>query len=517
LRRSAIGLDAGLSRFAGSFGYLLLTVIPLRLGITGRPRGSTNMSIEPDFSGEAVDSAQALLSIDEVISLIADRLCDGLDHPEIWADLPEFVGFFPNFVEEVEIRLARGQEPRGQLTILYVVAMAVAGEPERALSMLEPISVANSLSALVQGAVFHIQSLLDPANPKFDLTDRFCATPFHKFDVLDGGTHLCCASWIQESAGNLATASTWQDVWNSPTAQNIRESIFDGSFRYCNKTACPHIGANTLPTKTDMAERSEKWRDIVDNERILLPEGPERVTLAYDKTCNLSCPSCRTEKYAADSAERERFDVLQENAILPMLRETKLVDITGSGDPFASKNFRHLMEKLSAEDYPDLRFQIMTNGMLVTPREWARFPSLHDGRVTFMRVSLDAATGPTHEKLRRGARWPVMEQNLAFISELRKQGQIGHLDFACTVQVDNYREMGDFVDLGHKYGADSVNFLRITNWGTFTTAEYARAAVFMPSHPQYEDFLAAMQDPRLRDPMVGLHDLADFMKRPSNH
>jgi len=243
-----------------------------------------------------------------------------------------------------------------------------------------------------------------------------------------------------------------------------------------------------------------------------LPEGPERVTLAYDNSCNLSCPSCRVEKYAANGAERERFDELQEKAILPMLRHTKLVDVTGSGDPFASKNFRHLMQRLTAEDYPDLRFQIMTNGMLVTPREWERFPSLHDGRVAFMRVSLDAATGPTHEKLRRGARWSVMLDNLAFISELRKQGQIGHLDFACTVQVDNYAEMGELVDLGRHYGADSVNFLRITNWGTFSGAEYAHAAVFMPSHPQYADFLKAMQDPRLQNPIVGLHDLSGFVQ-----
>jgi wyosine [tRNA(Phe)-imidazoG37] synthetase (radical SAM superfamily) len=475
------------------------------------------MSFEQDLSNEAAASADALLSIDEVILLICDRLGDGLDHPEIWADLPEFINFFPNFVDEIGNRLAQGQEPLGQLTMLYAVAMAVAGEPARALAMLEPVAVANSLSALVQGCVFHIQSLLDPTNPKFDLTDRFCATPFYKFDVLDGTSHLCCASWIEQSAGDLATAGRWQDVWNSPAAQNIRESIFDGSYRYCNKTACPQIGANTLPTKADMAERSEKWRNIIENETVELPEGPERVTLAYDRSCNLSCPSCRVEKYAANSAERERFDSLQENAILPMLKDAKLVDVTGSGDPFASKNFRRLMEKLNAEDYPDLRLQIMTNGMLVNPREWERFPSLHNGRVTSMRVSLDAATGPTHEKLRRGARWQVMEENLAFISDLRKQQQIGELHFACTVQVDNFREMGDFVDLGHKYGADSVNFLRITNWGTFSTAEYARTAVFMPSHPQYEDFLAAMQDPRLRDPMVSLHDLADFMKRPSNH
>ncbi|CAN5159384.1 hypothetical protein BH10PSE13_BH10PSE13_09970 [soil metagenome] len=470
------------------------------------------MSIEPDFTDIEENATDALLGLDEVIQLMTESLSDGLDHPELWTDLPAFIDHFPNFVGELGSRIVRGIGPVGEMTVLHCVAIAAAGDPQRAVQMLEPIAVNNSLLPVVQGALFHVQGLLDPTNPKYNLNDRFCSTPFVKFDVLDGSTHQCCASWIQESAGNLAATDNWQHVWNSQTAQDIRASILDGSYRYCNKTACPHIGSNALPTKAAIAAVSDKLRDIVENNRTEIVEGPERVTLAYDKTCNLSCPSCRTEKIAADSATRDRFDKLQETAILPMLRSARLVDITGSGDPFASKNFRRLMEKLNADDYPDLSFLIMTNGMLLTPREWERFPALHGGRVAFMRVSLDAATGPTHERLRRGARWSVMESNLAFIRDLRQAGEIGHLTITFTVQVDNYREMGDAVDLGHRYGADSVDFLRMTNWGTFTNAQYTRAAVFMPSHPDYDAFVESMQDPRLRDPIVRLNDLMGFVE-----
>jgi hypothetical protein len=49
------------------------------------------------------------------------------------------------------------------------------------------------------------------------------------------------------------------------------------------------------------------------------------------------------ERFAADEALRARFDRLQERAILPMLKSAKTVFITGSGDPFASKNFRALI------------------------------------------------------------------------------------------------------------------------------------------------------------------------------
>lgn len=468
------------------------------------------MSVETEIHAGDGQPETVMLPIDEVIDLMLDRLSDGADHPELWPDFPEFLSIFPTLGAAIEARLRRRGEPQLELSILLTIAKAASGDAASALAMFEPIATAHSQSPLVQGVTFYLQSLLDPANPKYDLADRFCDTPFHKFDVLDGSTHLCCASWLTVSAGNLE-GNRWQDVWNSAEAQAVRESIHDGSFRYCNKTACPLIASGTLPSKAEIAERIPARRQVIEEEMTVLPRGPERVTLAYDRTCNLSCPSCRTEKYAADSATRARFDQLQEEAILPMLRDCALVDITGSGDPFASKNFRRLIEQLGPEDYPDLRFQVMTNAMLLTRREWDRFPALHN-RVKSLRISLDAATGPTHELIRRGARWAVMLENLAFAQELRRAGLVDHLDFIFIVQAENFREMGDFVDLGHRFGVDAVKFFRMTNWGTFSAAEFAAKAVFMPAHADHGAFVGAMQDRRLRDPLVDLNDLMAFVR-----
>ncbi|WP_016746600.1 radical SAM protein [Rhizorhabdus wittichii] len=449
--------------------------------------------------------------VDAVVQLLFEQVLDGLDHPEIWSALPVLIDHFPALADRIA---ALTGDELGFYTALWGVldalCVAAGGDIEGGLALLEPIATAHSQSTMVQGAMFHLQALLDPANPAYDLSTRFCETPFEVLDVLDGKSHLCCASWLPESVGDLA-GQPWQEVWNSDSAQSIRASILDGSFRFCNKTACPKIVDDRLPTKARLASESDRWRDVIDNFRTRLPEGPKRVNLAYDQTCNLSCPSCRTGKVAADSATRARFDRLQEEQILPLLRQVKLVLVTGSGDPFASKNFRTLLERLGPDDYPELRFQLMTNGMLLTPREWERFPALH-GRTAYLRISLDAATGPTHELLRRGARWPVMERNLAFAGELRAQGMVERLEFSFTVQVDNYREMGDAVDLAHRHGADSVAFTRMTNWGTFSAEDYATKAVFMPSHPLHGDFIERMQDPRLRDPVAALNDMSPFVR-----
>lgn len=446
---------------------------------------------------------------DAVVDRLATRVQDCFDHPELWQALPELLKVYPELAAAFDRRLKGKITGTTPLIALRALCLAASGKAEEALAQIEPIAIEKSLIPIVQGAVFHIRSLLDPEHPASDLGNRFCDIPFKTLDVLDGKSHLCCASWVLPSVGNLADEA-WRDVWNSSVAQDIRASIHDGSYRYCNKTACPLIGGNKLPTKDEVAARSDHWREIIENEHVVVSDGPHTVNLAYDKTCNLSCPSCRTKKIAADAEKRARFDTLQEEAILPMLREAKLVFITGAGDPFASKNFRKLMERLGPDDYPDLRFQIMTNGMLFNQREWERFPALH-GRVAFLRISLDAAAGPTHELLRRGARWPVMEKNLAFASELRKEGLIDRLDLTFVVQTENYREMGDAVDLTNSYGADSMGFFRLTNWGTFTQAQYADKAVFMPAHPEHQEFLAAMKDTRLQDPVAWLGELEQFV------
>lgn len=443
-----------------------------------------------------------------VIAALVGHIADGVDHPELWTAIPQFLAEFPGLHAAVKQQLATGTPDTRSLALLDIVCIAASGQIDAALAALAPLALQWSQSALVQGVVFHVQGLADPENPRYRLAGKICTAPFEQLDVLEHSAHQCCASWLQASAGNLAT-TPWAQVWNSPVAQAVRASVLDGSYRYCNKTACPKIQANELVSADRIAAQSPCWSDIVTEARQVLDQGPKVVNLAYDRTCNLACPSCRTERFAADEATRGRFDQLQEQAILPMLKHAEIVFITGSGDPFASKNFRRLMTALTPEDYPRLRFQIMTNGMLFTPRQWAEFPTLH-GRVDMLKISIDAATGPTHEMLRLGAHWPTMLENLRFAGQLAAQGLIDQFDLVFVVQQANYREMGDAVDLARSLGATGIYFARLTNWGTFSAEAYAARAVCVPGHPEFPAFLEAMRDPRLYDPMVLLGDLVEF-------
>lgn len=379
---------------------------------------------------------------------------------------------------------------------------------DEAIALLDRAMIFHSQHPVIQGLLFEArQGRRTPEErARFDLADRFCPIPFRRFDVLPrGDVHICCSSYLPTPVGNLF-GQDWPEAWNSPAAQSIRQSIHDGSFDWCNKITCPSIATGRLPARGDVEGRERAFAEKGQTQI----EAPTLVNLSYDRSCNLSCPSCRTEPFAADGAERDRLLHLTERTILPLLRRAELAMITGSGEPFASKAFRQILARINDDEFPSLKIILMTNGLLFTPEEWSRFPGLHR-KLAFVRVSIDAATARTYSKLRRGGDFDRLLVNLRFIAGLARSGAFEDFVIAFVVQHDNFLEMPDFVRLGQDLGATRVAFTRMTNWGTFPADDYDRHAVWIEGHPRHREFLAVMADPRLRDPLVELNDLCEFL------
>jgi acetyltransferase-like isoleucine patch superfamily enzyme/MoaA/NifB/PqqE/SkfB family radical SAM enzyme len=477
-----------------------------------------------------LDQDEALAALRPIVADWLQAMADGLDHPDIWSRLrtsaeahrPVLV-LLSMVLQELTPPL-RGARQLAALTLTQVIRF-LAGEQMPALVRLEQLMSAHSQSPLVQGALFFCHGLRNPQDPRYELRGKVCPVPFLELDVLEGSSHLCCASWLPTSIGNLFEQS-WEDVWNSPSAQDVRSSVLEGQFRHCNKITCPVIQNNELIPIDDSRLRQPTLTldgsfEFLGVKDLALPtdagwlapvpaRGPAVLNLSYDKTCNLSCPSCRTEKIVADSEERSRIGHMQDRAVKPMLSQARMAMITGSGDPFASKNFRQLLEWIGPHTTPSLQVKLMTNGVLLDQREWARLPDLQE-RIAEIKVSIDGASAVTHERLRRGSSWSRLQDNLRFMGTLRQRHPDLSLALAFVVQEENFLEMGEAVDLALAVGASSIHFARVTNWGTFSIDAYQGKAVFLSSHPRHAQFLEAMSDPRLRHPVVRLGDLTAFL------
>lgn len=254
-----------------------------------------------------------------------------------------------------------------------------------------------------------------------------------------------------------------------------------------------------------------QWRTVADKSVVteanckkavetgqLAFEAPSIVLLAFDKSCNLSCPSCRSSVITEKTELQITKETLIEESIMPLLKKAQTLHVNPAGEIFVSRPLRRLLSRLDSTNFPELRIQIISNGMLFTPREWAKFPGIHD-MVDVIRISTDGATKETFETLRRLGKWEIFLENMRFLADLRKSGAVKSLRFSFTYQEANFREMPLFVDLTHDIDPKSIAiFEKLENWGTFESSAYRKMAVHHLGHPHHEEFLAIIRQPNMK-------------------
>ena len=92
---------------------------------------------------------------------------------------------------------------------------------------------------------------------------KFCRKPFEHFEIHGTGkVSLCCYSWLPVWAGTVDESTSVKDVFNSDTVKDVRESIHDGSFKYCNAELCPFIQGNLLENREDV--KGPRMPEIID-------------------------------------------------------------------------------------------------------------------------------------------------------------------------------------------------------------------------------------------------------------
>lgn len=327
-----------------------------------------------------------------------------------------------------------------------------------------------------------------------------CPAPFERFDIgPDGQVMVCCGHWLPTHIGNFMTQPV-QDVLNSPTAKAIRQSVTDGSYKYCNHLECTVMTQDALPRRDELQHPRTRKAVIDENYKL---DGVDEIMFAFDQSCNLSCPSCRaqviTEK-VSQSTEKAR---VVEEKLLPLLPNARILHINPAGELFASKASRRLLELINDERCPELQLDIISNGTLFSREEWNKFPGIHN-KIRKIRISTDAACKETFEKLRRLGKYDIFCENMRFLRELRVSGVCPQLAFSFTYQLDNFREMKAFVEFCDEMRADFAIFERLQNIA-FTQEEYRRKAVHYPDHPLYGEFIEVIKDPAFRKQRV-VHD-----------
>lgn len=315
-----------------------------------------------------------------------------------------------------------------------------------------------------------------------DLKNYICNVPFNSLEIHDQTYFACCPSWLP----NKIEISEYplMDVYNSAPLIDIRNSILDGSFKYCNKELCPFLsklvndgvtsGPITLKSKSNI------------NSPIVKNNTPDHLLMNFDRTCNYKCPSCRVDLIVENSQGIKRVEKRIEEIDEFYSQHVKTLYITGSGDPFVSVGFRNYLRNFKPEKYPNLNLiHLHTNASMWNKEMWDSMPNVHK-YVKTCEISIDAGTKDTYEnKTRLGGNWDNLINNLKFISTLPIT-----VKTSFVVQDSNYGEMDIFYDLMYSIFGNKVNvfFGKITNWGTFSNDEFKVKQIWDVNHPEHELF-----------------------------
>lgn len=342
------------------------------------------------------------------------------------------------------------------------------------------------------------------------LRDRFCSAPFEQIETrTNGAVHFCCSGWQPVPIGDLASGA--EAMWNSENAREIRRSILDGDFSHCSRWHCLPIAARHLPRRAEVAAVGGPMAEVVRARATRLAAPPARVILSHDRSCNIACPSCRSDVIQLDHARSRELDTLFDTSLLPLLTEARAIKVTGSGDPFGSRHFRSILRRIPVLA-GQRRIQLHTNGLLFDQRAWVELEL--EGKVDSVWISIDAARPETYAVLRRGGDFAALLRNLDFLGTLRRHDAFNSLRLDFVVQAGNYREMGAFVDLARRVGADGVYFLRLRNWGHLSPARFREIDICDARHPEHGALRDMLADPRLGAANVELGTLARLAPAP---
>jgi hypothetical protein len=318
-----------------------------------------------------------------------------------------------------------------------------------------------------------------------DKSKFICTSPFTYTEVYDDRQFLCCPSWLPEDVNN---GNGIVSSFNSDKSKKIRESIIDGSFKYCNEIECPFLSRlknDRLPT--NFVPKTKENVEYFENLKY-----PSIVNFCFDRSCNFQCPSCRNELINYTGGMRKSVDEKLsevENEISPYVKRLYL---SGSADPFFSTSFRKFLMNIESKNFKKLEsIHLHTNASLWTESLWNKLSNIHK-YVNSCEISIDGATKDTYEnKTRIGGKWETLHNNLAFITKIPT---IKHYIFSFVVQDTNYMEMCDFYKMIENYMNDrkvkwEVKTNVIINWGTYTEDEFLKKDVSNPTHEKHNEFL----------------------------
>ena len=340
-------------------------------------------------------------------------------------------------------------------------------------------------------------------NKDLQLKGKYCYHPFNTVTIDSRGEcYVCtCQAWLPISVGNILDFQSLTDIVRSPKAREIQASIIDGTYRYCDNNTCHLISRGGLEGRISHRPDTVNW-----------------IVFAIDESCNLTCPSCRTEMMFYNKGPEFEHRMRISNHIIKLIENHHhflKFTLSGDGDPFASHVYRNILENLQLTEADPVEIEIVTNGILAKDH-WDRMSGVHK-HINRFKISFDAGSPEVYEITRRGGNWNKLIESAEHVIKW-KQKNYSSMDVVANfvVQNANYKDIHNYVRLTKELGFDEISFQRVTDWGKWTVGGvnyFTEHAVWMDTHPNHQELVDILNHPMLKDSKIQLTNLSSLVKK----
>lgn len=307
-----------------------------------------------------------------------------------------------------------------------------------------------------------------------------------------GTVEIC--SWATanyQPIGNLAKNSMY-DIWHGERAELFRDSLRDGSYRYCEKQRCPWLANGTLE------DHLKEYEDVT--------EYPIDLSLSYERACNYRCTCCADSENCGSARAKNAAEIQKiiEKELDSFQDKITTLSANGRGELFTSPSIiRRIQSWTPNASMKDIHVVLESNGSLFNEENWKQIANLgkYDLKVTITVMSFEESA----YKFLSGTSMQISEliKNLHFIRRLRDNGEINCFEIGTVIQERNFREMPEFV----KRCVDEfkVDIVRLRSYFPFGDKDPAAKWLYdirNKHHPYYSEYEDIMKNPIFKDPHV---------------
>ncbi len=289
-----------------------------------------------------------------------------------------------------------------------------------------------------------------------------CHAPFQSINFTQNGDATVCCYNKEYILGSFPVNSIHQ-MWFGPVAAVLRSEMQKNPLpKGCQNCALQiesenyaavharHYDFHSDHPIKHLVKKSQNYF-----KQKIFTAYPRVMEFELSNTCNLECVMCNG--YFSSSIRKNREDkppmkmvynsyfVDQLTEFIPYLTDAKFL----GGEPFLIPMYQKIWEKIS-EQNSNCKLHITTNATVISELNWKVLKKLKSNII----VSIDSMKAETYERIRKGASWVEVKENIEKLKSYTEEKQTD-LNFSICPMTLNWSELPEIV----QYGIDNKIYI----------------------------------------------------------